>query len=59
VTFTPHMAKHALSKALNRYGAGLQTPASSLRYQDADLEIVREAMAKVSATLGKLAGKKA
>jgi integrase len=68
VTFTPHMARHSLGKALNRHGAGLKTimgaldhsdPASSLRYQDADVEIVREAQAKVSASVGKLAGKKA
>jgi integrase len=68
VTFTPHMARHSLGKAFNRCGAGLQTimgaldhsdSASSQRYPDADLEIVREALAKVSASLGKLAGKKA
>jgi hypothetical protein len=63
VAFTPHMARHYGGKELNRAGAGLKTimgaldhsdPMSSVRYQDADLEIVRGAMAK----LGKLMGEK-
>ncbi|MFO1058498.1 MAG: tyrosine-type recombinase/integrase [Dongiaceae bacterium] len=54
--FTPHMARHFGGKQLNRTGAGLKTimgaldhadPQSSVRYQDADLEIVREAMGRV------------
>lgn len=66
VQFAPHMARHSLGKALNRSGAGLKTimgaldhsdPASSLRYQDADLEIVRETLAKMAASTGKLLGK--
>jgi len=53
VTFTPHMARHFGGKALNASGAGLKTimgaldhsdPQSSIRYQDADLEIVRGAI---------------
>lgn len=49
--FTPHMARHTLGTLLNASGAGLKTimatlghsdAKSSLRYQDADLEIVRQ-----------------
>ena len=55
IRFTPHMARHYGGKELNRRGAGLKTimgaldhldPQSSVRYQDADLEIVREAMGR-------------
>jgi integrase len=55
VTFTPHMARHALGTALNAEGAGLRTimgalghddVRSSIRYQAAELEIVRAAAAK-------------
>lgn len=57
LAFTPHMARHYLGKQLNAEGAGQKTimgaldhddPASSLRYQDADMEIVRAALAKPS-----------
>lgn len=53
VKFTPHMARHYGGKLLNRNGEGLKTimgaldhsdAKSSLRYQDADQDIVREAM---------------
>ncbi len=53
VTFTAHMARHALGKALNDSGAGLRTimealdhadPKSSLRYQAGDVEVVRAAL---------------
>ena len=63
VTFTPHMARHFGGKVLNAAGKGLKTimgaldhadPQSSVRYQDADLEIVRDAINDV----GKLMGKK-
>jgi len=56
IRFTPHMARHFGGKELNRQGAGLKTimgaldhldPKSSVRYQDADVEIVREAMGRV------------
>jgi hypothetical protein len=51
VKFTPHMARHDLGKKLNRSGAGLKMIAgaldtcakNSLRYQDADFGMVREA----------------
>jgi integrase len=55
VTFTPHMARHFVGKRLNATGAGLKTimgaldhadPQSSVRYQDADLEVVRGALKK-------------
>jgi len=50
---TPHMARHFGGKHLNAGGAGLKTimgaldhadPTSSIRYQDADLDIVRSAI---------------
>jgi len=56
VTFTPHMARHALGTGLNAQGAGLRTimaalghadPRSSMRYQAAELEVVRAAAAKI------------
>jgi hypothetical protein len=56
IRFTPHMARHFGGKELNRQGAGLKTimgaldhldPQSSVRYQDADIDIVREAMGRV------------
>jgi integrase len=56
VTFTPHMARHALGTRLNADGAGLRTimsalghqdPRSSLRYQAAETEVVRAASAKL------------
>ena len=56
IHFTPHMARHFGGKELNRQGAGLKTimgaldhldPQSSVRYQDADIDIVREAMGKM------------
>jgi integrase len=55
VDFTAHMARHYGGKLLNRTGSGLKTimgaldhkdAKSSLRYQDADREIIREAMAR-------------
>ena len=55
VRFTPHMARHAVGTRLNAEGAGLRTimaalghahPQSSIRYQDADIEIVRAAFAR-------------
>jgi integrase len=57
LTFTPHMARHYLGKHLNASQAGLKTimaaldhadPASSVRYQDADVEIVRNAIARTT-----------
>lgn len=62
VRFTPHMARHYLGTALNARGAGLRTimgaldhsdPQSSIRYQDADLEIVRSALASPDKLSGK------
>jgi len=56
VTFTPHMARHALGTELNAQGAGLRTimaalghddPRSSMRYQAAEIEVVRAAAAKI------------
>src|SRR5262249_20591846 len=56
VTFTPHMARHALGTALNAQGVGLRTimaalghsnPRSSMRYQAADVELVRAATASI------------
>jgi integrase len=52
VTFTPHMGRHSVGTWLNAERAGLRTimealhhrdPASSIRYQSADVEIVRAA----------------
>lgn len=61
IAFTPHMARHSLGTWLNESGAGLRTimaalghadAKSSIRYQDADVEIVRAASQK----LGHLSG---
>ena len=60
LTFTPHMARHSVGTWLNAQGAGLRTiqatlrhadVKSSIRYQDADIEIVRAEIAKLP-TLG-------
>ncbi|MBI1243799.1 MAG: tyrosine-type recombinase/integrase [Alphaproteobacteria bacterium] len=60
--FTPHMARHTLGTLLNASGAGLRTimtalghddPKSSMRYQDADTEIVRIAQTELGKYLGK------
>lgn len=70
VAFTPHMARHSLGKRLNAAGQGLKTvmgaldhddPASSARYMDADLPIVRGALAKTGRLFarGKAQGKSA
>lgn len=57
IPFTPHMARHSLGTWLNETGAGLRTimaalghrdPKSSIRYQDADTEIIRAAAAKLA-----------
>lgn len=62
IEFTPHMARHSLGTWLNESGAGLRTimaalghadAKSSIRYQDADVEIVRAATQK----LGDLSGR--
>jgi integrase len=64
LVFTPHMARHSLGASLNASGAGLRTimaalghdsVQSSMRYQSADTEIVRDAIAKIPRlkTLGK------
>lgn len=59
--FTPHMARHTLGTLLNAGGAGLKTimaalahddPKSSLRYQDADIEIVRMAQRNLGHFMG-------
>ena len=71
VRFTPHMARHFGGKHLNAGGAGLKTimgaldhtdPSSSIRYQDADLDIVRGAIDRLErleprGALGKKLGK--
>ncbi len=57
IKFTPHMARHTLGTALARDGATLKvimaalghsTASSSLRYQAADIEMVRAATAKIN-----------
>jgi integrase len=59
VTFTPHMARHALGTGLNAQGAGLRTimaalghddPRSSMRYQAAEIEVVRACRCENSQT---------
>lgn len=59
--FTPHMARHSLGTWLNAAGAGLKTimatlghddPKSSMRYQDADIEIVRAGQRLVGDSVG-------
>lgn len=61
VEFTPHMARHSLGTWLNESGAGLRTimgalghadPKSSIRYQHADVEIVRAATQKLRGISG-------
>ncbi len=56
VEFTPHMARRSLGTWLNESGAGLRTimaalghdsVQASIRYQTADVEIVRAAAAKI------------
>lgn len=68
VAFTPHMARHYLGKQLNAEGAGLKTimgaldhsdPTSSIRYQDADLQIVRQALRRPGKIMGKRSRKAA
>jgi integrase len=50
ISFTPHMARHSRGRWLNEAGAGLRTimdalghddPKSSIRYQSADVEMIR------------------
>jgi len=62
VHFTPHMGRHSRGTWLNASGAGLRTimaalghkdPKSSIRYQAADVEIVRAASGKLGDLLGK------
>lgn len=62
IEFTPHMARHSRGTWLNEAGAGLRTimdalghadPKSSIRYQSADVEVIRAATRK----LGDLTGK--
>ena len=64
VTFTPHMARHSLGKWLNESGASLRTimdqldhlsPASSVRYQSTDQDVLAEAVAK-AVNVGKRSG---
>lgn len=56
ITFTPHMARHSRGRWLNEAGAGLRTimealghddPKSSIRYQSADIEMVRAVDEKI------------
>jgi integrase len=58
IKFTPHMARHSLGTWLNAQGEGLRTimaalghnnPKSSVRYQAADVELVRAASKRVGA----------
>ncbi len=62
VSFTPHMARHSLGSWLNEVGAGLRTimaalghddMKSSIRYQSADIAVVREASGKIRGFRGK------
>jgi integrase len=55
IEFTAHIARHYGGKLLNRTGSGLKTimgaldhkdAKNSLRYQDIDREVIREAMAR-------------
>ena len=57
IAFTPHMARHSVGAWLNESGAGLRTimdalghesPVSSMRYQSAGVEVVREAKRKMA-----------
>lgn len=61
IAFTPHMARHSLGTWLNEDRAGLRTimaaldhadPKSSIRYQSADVEIVRAAAARLAPLSG-------
>jgi integrase len=67
IEFTPHMARHSLGTWLNASGAGLKTimaalghkdAKSSIRYQAADIEVVRAASQQLGdlATLGEKPG---
>jgi hypothetical protein len=67
VKFTPHMARHYGGKLLNRNGEGLKTimgvldhsaAKSSLRYQDADQDVIRGARARTprGRSAGEMAG---
>lgn len=62
IKFTPHMARHSLGTWLNASGAGLRTimgalghkdAKSSMRYQDADVEIIRSAVVMAVGKSGK------
>ncbi len=66
MAFTPHMARHSLGTWLNENRAGLRTimaaldhadPKSSIRYQAADVEIVRAATQNLGELTGKANGK--
>jgi integrase len=65
VAFTPHMGRHSLGTWLNQSGAGLKTimaalghqdAKSSIRYQAADVEMVRAAAVKIGPISGRKAG---
>lgn len=56
IKFTAHMARHTLGRQLNENGEGLKTimavlghvdPHSSIRYQDADTDVVRRALTRI------------
>lgn len=56
IHFTPHMARHTLATQLNAAGNGLKTimealdhkdPKSAMRYQDASVELVRDAISRI------------
>ncbi len=68
VNFTLHMARHYVGKRMNAEGQGLKTitaaldhadPQSSVRYQDADLDVVRRSQTGAEAIIlgGKSGGK--
>jgi len=61
IRFTPHMARHTLGTALNASGAGLRTimealghdsVRSSMRYQSANVDVVRGALSRAIPKLG-------
>jgi integrase/uncharacterized ParB-like nuclease family protein len=63
IAFTPHMARHSVGTWLNEAGAGLRTimaalchrdPQSSIRYQTADVDIVRAAARRFEGITGKI-----
>lgn len=67
IQFTPHRARHYLGKQLNALGAGQKTimgaldqtdPKSAMRYQDADMDIVRDAIARPGKLMGKSLAKR-